>query len=173
MCVYLQEQKASINYFPCLYDLLLMHQKRKSKTQQLWLSCLTANAQVWLWALKVRNHVPLPPLPSTRGSRTVSSQKAQESRRSWRLRLPFTRTSRLCGDELWVVAGVSTHLHQSIESTQKRPQLKKKNKPSPYLCAPYSFSYKHTLGIFSRSIWTYSSPLCQVLHRPIRWIRLL
>lgn len=76
---------------------------------------------------------------------------------------------RVCGSELQVVAGVSARLHQSVESTQERPQLKKS--PHPTSCAPRSFSHKHAFSISSRSICTYSSSPCRVPRKPIRWIR--
>lgn len=160
--------------FSRLYDPLLLGE-RKSKTQQVLLSCLTANAQAWPCVQKVRKRVPLPPLSSTCGGRrTASSQKAQDSGKSWWLCSPFTRTSRgdewsigknvcVCGSKLWVVAGVSACLHQSAESTQKRPQLKKS--PHPTSRAPRSFSHKHAIGIFSCSVFLIFVPSAAQAHQ--------
>lgn len=149
--------------------------KWKTKTQQILLSCSTANAQAWLCAQKARNLIPLPPLSRRR---PVPSQKGQDSRKSrWLFALyvyihkgawSIGKNVHIRGSELRVEAGVSAHLHQSVESTQKRPQCK--NPPHPTSRTPCSFS-QLVFSITSHFVCTYSSSLHQVLPKPIKWIR--
>lgn len=64
----------------------------------------------------------------------------------------------VCGSELRGVAGVSAHLHQSVESThKKRPQIKK----SPHLTSrmPHSFSH-NTASVFPPAPFVHIPRLC-------------
>lgn len=73
MCVHTcRNRKLPWTLFPVyMSPCLCAKKKRKSKTQQILLSCLTAGAQAWQWGQKARRRFPLPPLPSTCGGRAT------------------------------------------------------------------------------------------------------